>query len=198
MRKAQPLRARLRQLTVEAILDAAEETFADLGLGAGMDAIASRAGVAVGTLYNHFDDRQALLDALGAARRAEVVAALGGALDATAGQPFRARLLAALTGILQAVGRHTRFRRQLLEHAPPGAKVKREIKARLAPRLEELLAQGRAERALASDPHGLQLTILMGLVHAFVTLATEEPDRLAIADAPAHICDAFLHGVGVK
>ena len=59
------LRHRLREETVSAILEAAEHEFASDGLHAArMERIAARAGVAVGTLYNHFDDREALVLAL--------------------------------------------------------------------------------------------------------------------------------------
>ena len=69
--KVHPLRARLKQATRAAILEAAEAVFAERGFhGARMEEIASRAGVAVGTLYNYFEDRKhllgALLDACGA------------------------------------------------------------------------------------------------------------------------------------
>jgi AcrR family transcriptional regulator len=46
------------------ILDAAREVFAGRGLNAEMKEIAERAGVGIGTLYRHFDGREALLSAL--------------------------------------------------------------------------------------------------------------------------------------
>jgi AcrR family transcriptional regulator len=51
------LRERLREEAARAILAAAEEVFATDGLQARMERIAEQAGVAVGTLYNHFEDR---------------------------------------------------------------------------------------------------------------------------------------------
>lgn len=45
------------------ILSAARQLFAEQGPDAQMDAIAARAGVAVGTLYNHFATKQVLLAA---------------------------------------------------------------------------------------------------------------------------------------
>ena len=64
-RNVLPLRERLKGETQRAILEAAEEAFGQSGLnGARMDDIAARAGVSVGTLYNHFSDRDALLKAL--------------------------------------------------------------------------------------------------------------------------------------
>ena len=64
-RTRQRLRDRLREATLREIMTAAEEVFGESGLDAAtMAQIAERAGVAVGTLYNRFADRDALLEAL--------------------------------------------------------------------------------------------------------------------------------------
>src|SRR5262245_48599311 len=90
-----PLRARIREATSQAILTAAEEVFADEGFHAArMGEIANKAGVSVGTLYNHFEDREAMLAGLLAARRAELIGKLDGTLREAAAQPLRARLRA--------------------------------------------------------------------------------------------------------
>src|SRR6266545_4775094 len=49
---------------LEKLKAAAIEVFRERGLGAPLEAIAARAGVSVGTLYNRFGDRQALIDAV--------------------------------------------------------------------------------------------------------------------------------------
>lgn len=46
------------------ILDAAEEIFAEKGASASTEEVASRAGVAVGTVFRHFPSKQALLHAI--------------------------------------------------------------------------------------------------------------------------------------
>jgi AcrR family transcriptional regulator len=46
------------------LLAAASEAFADAGIGAPIEFIAARAGVSIGTLYNHFRDRDHLIDAV--------------------------------------------------------------------------------------------------------------------------------------
>jgi AcrR family transcriptional regulator len=56
------------------ILDIAEKHFGEHGVTGSLDAIAKRAGVGPGTLYRHFPNRDALLDALLAARAEELVA----------------------------------------------------------------------------------------------------------------------------
>jgi AcrR family transcriptional regulator len=58
-----PLRADARR-NRQRVLEAARDVFAEQGLDAQMDEIASRAGVGVGTVYRHFPTKQALIDAL--------------------------------------------------------------------------------------------------------------------------------------
>ncbi|WCB96442.1 hypothetical protein DSM104299_05201 [Baekduia alba] len=56
------------------ILAAAGELFAEVGLGATLDAVAERAGVGVGTVYRRFPDKETLIDALFEERIDAVVA----------------------------------------------------------------------------------------------------------------------------
>src|SRR5512140_1582670 len=90
------LRDRLREETSRAILAAAEDVFASDGLSARMESIAAHAGVAVGTLYNHFEDRKALVAALVRSRREALVARIDGALADVRGEPVSAQLRAYL------------------------------------------------------------------------------------------------------
>jgi len=88
--KAQPrLRERLREATHDAILEAAEQAFAKEGVHeARMETIAQAAGVAVGTLYNHFADRSALLGALLKTRAEQLTEGIDECLARTASEPF--------------------------------------------------------------------------------------------------------------
>jgi AcrR family transcriptional regulator len=54
------------------VLAAARQTFADGGLEAQVDDVASRAGVGVGTVYRHFPTKEALLEAVAAAGYEEI------------------------------------------------------------------------------------------------------------------------------
>ena len=58
-----PKRADARR-NYEKVLAAAREAFAEGGESTALEAIARRAGVGIGTLYRHFPNRQALLEAL--------------------------------------------------------------------------------------------------------------------------------------
>jgi AcrR family transcriptional regulator len=57
----------------ERILEAAETTFASLGLSVPIDVVAQRAGVGVGTLYRHFPTKEALFEAIVMTRLEELV-----------------------------------------------------------------------------------------------------------------------------
>jgi AcrR family transcriptional regulator len=56
------------------ILDAAEEVFAAEGVAVPIDVVAERAGLGVGTLYRHFPNKEALLEAIVVDRITELVA----------------------------------------------------------------------------------------------------------------------------
>lgn len=91
--KRTTVRARVREAVSDAILDAAQAVALDKGLdGASIAAIAERAGVAVGTLYNYFPDREGLLFALFTARRSAIGPRIVAAAEATAKLPFEPRL----------------------------------------------------------------------------------------------------------
>src|SRR3974390_3055198 len=104
------LRQRLRQATVEAILDAAERAFTEEGPKARMESIAALAGLAVGTLYNHFADREALWAGLCRPRRGALLGRLDRALERSGGEPFQA----ALRAFLDALAAHWQGHRGFL------------------------------------------------------------------------------------
>lgn len=60
---SRPKRADARR-NYEKVLTAAREAFAEGGEATSLEEIARRAGVGIGTLYRHFPNRQALLEAL--------------------------------------------------------------------------------------------------------------------------------------
>src|SRR6266700_6667819 len=58
----------------EKVLRAAREAFAESGYGVPLDEIAARAGVGPGTVYRHFPTKEALFQAVVAARVEDLVA----------------------------------------------------------------------------------------------------------------------------
>ncbi len=96
MKTPSTLRHRLRQSTRDAILEAAATAFNGQGAAAArMEDIAAGAGIAVGTLYNYFRDRSALVSAVLQSRTQGLLDALDEAVADAArdvdGGPFRRR-----------------------------------------------------------------------------------------------------------
>ncbi len=111
-----PLRERLREATQTAILAAAEEVLAERGVAAtGMAEIAARAGVAVGTLYRYFTDKDELLRVLIEARTAELVARVDDALAASKHGAFAERLTAFARAIFEHHHVHRALRSVIFE-----------------------------------------------------------------------------------
>src|SRR5579885_1007689 len=103
------LRERLRQATSTAILEAAEQVFAEVGPEGGrMNDIAARAGVAVGTLYNHFEDRQALFRGLLVKRKLELIDLFDQVLEEPT-KDFRTQLELIVDSFVGFVERHRGF-----------------------------------------------------------------------------------------
>src|SRR5260370_13176553 len=119
-----------RALFRNAILDAAEAVFAERGFhGARIQDIAARARIAVGTVYNHFAQKDDVLSALLEERTEELLEQLRARDDDP--RDFRGHLEARVARLLGYVEQHRAFFALANEHAPfaatapPGARVGR-------------------------------------------------------------------------
>lgn len=191
------LRERLKAVARDTILEAAEQVFGDEGLDARMEAIASKAGVAVGTLYNHFADRQALLEALADVRREQLLSRLKGVADDVAGRPFEEQLVALLTVMSDLKGRHAKFHRSLLEAGLlQQARRRKEMRQRFAPLFTALFETGVKQGALRAAEPRLHGAHLMALMRATFELSLEHPELVPMAEVPRVVARTFLHGAG--
>jgi AcrR family transcriptional regulator len=204
-RQPQSLRERFKETTLQAVLTAAEEVFADAGLHAAhMGEIAERAGVAVGTLYNHFADREALLAGLAEARFKEMIADMDGALKATTDQPFGPRVRALVVAMLTYYERHWKFMQIFLQGEtgryqrtfPTLAEAMRHKMREVRTRVEKLVAQGVREKAIRAETSDLAAYFLIGMLRSLVMRRLyHDPSKGLVVDAD-RMLDAFLHGVG--
>jgi AcrR family transcriptional regulator len=169
------LRDRLREVVRDEIVTAAEEEFAREGLHkARMETIASRAGVAVGTVYNHFKDRDALLGALLDDRRAEMCQRLDEAMAAVAAEGFRAELRAFFSALLQHFDAHRPFLSILIQNEHSGcqgrvtafAGAPSKTMTEVGARAKALVQKGLEEEALRRDGAELFPSFLVGVVRS--------------------------------
>jgi AcrR family transcriptional regulator len=121
------MKQRAREAASTALLEAAEHVAAERGIDqTSIAAIAERAQVAVGTLYNYFPDRESLFAALFKWRRDEMVPRMLAAA-ATAGEndgPFEQRLNAYMIQISRAFDGFRLFCRVAISADQSGTPIK--------------------------------------------------------------------------
>lgn len=105
----QPLRRTPRQARgrerVEVILDAAEALFAEVGYeAASTNAIAARAGVPIGSIYQFFANKQALLNAVAERYRAGAAALLDSVLTPSVADLPTPELVEVILGVMVEFG----------------------------------------------------------------------------------------------
>lgn len=194
--RSSPLRAQFRAATTNALLEAAEDVAADDGVeAASLTAIAARAGVAVGTVYNYFADRDALMRSLFAQRRAELVAAVDSAVATSEGKPFAAQIAAFVGGVLAFFDERRAFLRIVVdaEHVrPPSRNRKKPALVHVQERAARLVARGVRGGALRREHADLHAEILVGMVRAVCVARAHDPRPLVTrADA---IVTLFFEG----
>ena len=156
----------MRRTVRFAVLDAAEQLIAKHGLrDAGLAQIARRAGVAVGTLYNYFTDRDALIRDLFESRRATLRPLLLAASTAGADLAFEPRLRAYVRAVLEAFESHRSFLKVAIENEhlkPPGSTTPQDLLAGV----RAVIAAGVAEGVVAADKAELLALVITGTFRA--------------------------------
>lgn len=191
------MRQRAREAAATALLEAAEEVAAQRGLEAtSIAAIAERAGVAVGTLYNYFPDRDAMLAALFKLRRSELVPRMVAAAENTRDLPFEQRLRAYLVGVLTAFEDYRRFCRVAMSAADQGGAMKPSkgrpsvVLATIIAELVEILEAGHG--AASADLAHMIFGAMKSLLHS--RIERDEP----LPPAAHLLADTFLKGISPR
>ncbi|PRX45000.1 TetR family transcriptional regulator [Prauserella shujinwangii] len=195
-----------KQRTIDALLRAAEEIFAVRGVDdTTVEEIATKAGVAVGSIYNHFGSKAGL-------HAAVVECALGADRDHmdrayTAGRSPVEQLYAAADEYLEFYLAHPDYFRMLaFPHAPGQYAAGRDLADRLAHsvdqqnrRLVEALRAGTANGTLRAVDPERTATILWASWNGVISLGWR-PDRLRRTEAELRellhtATDVVAHGL---
>jgi AcrR family transcriptional regulator len=168
-----PLRADARQ-NIERLVAAGTAAIAELGPQVSLEEVAKRAGVGIGTLYRHFPNRQALLEAV-YHDQVEGLAARGRELQATR-PPTEA-----LTLWVHAVLTYNLTMRGLKEALMAGeiSPQTSECKAIMHAIGGELLARAQAVGAVRGD---IEVTDLLRLVHSIALMVEPGAEGAARAE----------------
>lgn len=203
-RRARRVRETTKAMFRTAILDAAEEVFASSGFyGAKVHDIAARAGVAVGTIYNHFGQKEDVLLALLRQRMAETEKVLAPAPDDPAG--FEAKLIAVVERLLAYTSRHVAFFSVAVEHGLLGdatSAAKRILAGRPLPHAGrnerawlELVDEGIAAGAVAPLDRELAAAFLKHTLRSVARWA-RKTGKMPLAEQARSVVALFLRGAG--
>lgn len=187
------MRRTVRETVRLAILDAAEELIARHGLhDAALVQIARRAGVAVGTLYNYFTDRDALIRALFESRRATLRPRLLAAIHAGSELPFEPRLRRFVREVFEAFESHRSFLKLAIENEhlkPSGSTTPQDVLAGM----RDVVSAGVREGAIVPEKAELLPLAITAMIKSIAVHRIQAGGEL-VADTDA-IVDLVLDGV---
>jgi len=154
------------------ILEAARAVFGESGADAGMEEIAARAGVGVGTLYRRFASKDALIDELLRLSLDEALAAAGQALACPGGEGLE-QLLRGLGALFAG---HARYAHLFLERGAGGSEAL-EIRAAVEELYARALAAGTLNPGVTLGDVMSLIWAMRGLTQATGGVAPESWDR---------------------
>ena len=155
---ARPVRADARR-NRERILEAAEAVFADQGASASTEAVAARAGVAIGTVFRHFPTKDDLLKAV----VMNLLTRLLADAEELVSDPSDAEALFAFGARVMAVA--ARNRAVAARLAETGTRVHvGDALVQLRPALDTLLERARAAGAVRADLRTGEVSALLAAV----------------------------------
>jgi len=197
--RRRPAQARSRQ-TVDAILTAAARVFASLGYARGTtNHIAAEAGVSVGSLYEYFPNKDALLAALMEAHVEAGEQILARAAEAAAGgrgDDVRTVVRGFVEAMVALHARDRALHRVLFEEAPLPARVRRriaDIERRAAAYVEAWLrahpARTRRDPALAA---AVVVQTVEGLTHRLVIHRERDAEIEAFVEEMVDLISSYL------
>jgi AcrR family transcriptional regulator len=180
-----PLRADARQ-NYERLIKAAAESIGELGPNVSLEEVAKRAGVGIGTLYRHFPNRQALLEAV---YRDQVEANCARGRELIAMAPPTEALSLWLRSLLT----YNLTMRGLKEALMAGeiSPQTSECKVKMHEVGGELLARAQAVGAVRRD---IEITDLLRLVHSIALMVEPGAEGAARAERVFEVMVAGLKG----
>jgi len=199
------LKERLREVRAELILDVAEEMLAEKGYhDTSMDEIAARAGVAKGTLYQHFPSKEDLVFALFERNLVLFEQAVGQA--ARAPLVARAKLERILSYVYQERrGPHARLLQLLYQNMEirKGLLEKkgqlRDHMERVAGQIRTILEEGKAEGAF--DP-AISTELMLLTFMSLLSLSTREhllaQEQVLPEELASQVGRVFFEGIANK
>jgi AcrR family transcriptional regulator len=172
------------QATVEAILTATEEVLVEVGYDrATTNAIARRAGVSIGSLYQYYPNKESLVTALCERHMTEIMGLLVGEIAALRGRPLESAIHDLVVTLLRMHAMAPQLHRVFIEQMPRIAGFERITQ--LDRVLIDLIRSELERRDERLRPKNLDLAVFI-LVHSVQAIThaavLERPDALFDAE----------------
>ena len=161
------------------------------------NAIAAKAGISIGTLYQYFDDKDAILDALSGRELKGLSSKVMEAMDQEVSRSPTERLKLLVGGVFETYGGRRRVHRVLLEHALTQRRGTR-LNSLLSALSQELSREGRAGARLTSAEAFVLTQAVAGVLRAVVATAYPMAQRQALEEALNRLVAGFVSTSDVK
>jgi AcrR family transcriptional regulator len=154
------------------------------------NAIAAKAGISIGTLYQYFDDKDAILDALSGRELKGLSSKVMESMDATIPRTSEERLRLMASAVFETYGGRRRVHKVLLEHALT------QRRARLNPLFsalsQELSREGRTGPQLTPAEAFVLTNAIAGVLRAVVTSTYPSAQRHMLEEALNRLVRGFV------
>jgi AcrR family transcriptional regulator len=188
----------------EAILAAAERVFSERGfVGVRMSDVAAEAGLATGTLYNYFENKEAVLRSLIVMRGSTLIQELQETFESE--RDAIARIERMVTMAFTYIERHRAGYKMLVDSGPPEAMARfcggevLEIQAQYMGLFENAMAAAvRARRLRNKFPAKDLALFIAGAMDAMARTWIASDDRTGLADKVDLVIELFLSGASTK
>jgi len=195
------LREKLRATVRDSLLEAAERAIVEDGVeGASLASIARRAGVAVGTIYNYFGDRQELFYELFTQRKSDLVTNMDAGMKAAGHEAFTAQLETFAHLLLTHYDARREFMRVVMASEPLRLQMMcdksgrvRSMNNELQARVEKVMRAGVREKKMREEDVELAAILFLSILRGMLIARIDDKQKLA--DAAPRAVEIFCHGV---
>jgi AcrR family transcriptional regulator len=155
------------------------------------NAIAAKAGISIGTLYQYFDDKDAILDALTSRELKELSSKVVEAMDQTKSRSPEGRLKLLVGAVFETYGGRRRVHRLLLEYALSQSRATR-LNSLFGALSQELSREGRAGPRLTNAEAFVLTHAIAGVLRAVVASEYPMAQRQSLEEALIRMVTAFV------
>jgi AcrR family transcriptional regulator len=160
------------------------------------NAIAAKAGISIGTLYQYFDDKDAVLDALSGRELKGLGSKVMESMDPAVPRTAEERLRLMVSAVFETYGGRRRVHKVLLEHALSQRRAR--LNPLFAALSQELSREDRAGPRLTPAEAFVLTNAIAGVLRAAVTHAYPSAQRQALEEALNRLVTGFVHANAVK